>query len=90
MSKILKVVLITAILLTVVSIAFTIAIIEKSTTFVEEVREKYNSKLGYSIVVDKDTLEIIDFSVLEERFILKDGTYVTQERVFNEVNLIKK
>ena len=39
--------------------------------------EKYKTHLGEKFVLDKDTLTITDFSVLEEVFILSNGKKVS-------------
>lgn len=37
---------------------------------------KYKSKLGSKIIINKDTLQIIDYSILNENFVLNNGVTI--------------
>lgn len=47
---------------------------------------KYKKAIGEKFVLDKDTLLIIDYSILSSNFTLANGKTVSSELVFKQLN----
>lgn len=50
----------------------------------EKEQETYKAKIGKTIVLEKDTLTVIDYSMIMETFKLSNGQDVSASLVFNK------
>ena len=51
---------------------------------VTDVDDKYKKHLGEKYIIDKDTLTVIDYSLISENFILSDGRKVHYTLIRND------
>ena len=54
------------------------------TSEIDKVKNKYKVKIGQNIIIEKDTLTIIDYSAIMENFTLSNGKKVNASIVFNK------
>lgn len=58
----------------------------RCTDSVKSDKDRYHNKVGSTVVVNKDTLTIVDYKYWSSKFILSNGTEVLSEIVFNKNN----
>ncbi len=78
-----RVFLLITILSIVISIAF-VQVINDISSNVEIHDSKFKDKVGRKIIIEKDTLLIVDYSIIKDVFILSNGIEVSSELVFNQ------
>lgn len=54
------------------------------TSEIEKEKNKYKVKIGQKVILEKDTLTIIDYSSIMETFTLSNGKEVNASIVFNK------
>lgn len=60
------------------------------TSEIDKGKNKYKVKIGQKIILEKDTLTIIDYSSIMETFTLSNGKEVNASIVFNKDSVLVK
>lgn len=48
-----------------------------------KIKEKYEKHLGIEYIIQKDTVTVIDYSIIQENFLLSNGQTVNSNIIFN-------
>ena len=57
------------------------SITSKVSSSIKKAEEKYEKHIGKEYILDKDTLTIIDYSILDETLILSNGTSINYKLI---------
>jgi hypothetical protein len=76
MKKLITVSSIISIILIVILFTVGIEVFEKAQDTINDVSEKYESKLGNNIMINNKTYVITDYSLMDETFILDNGSTI--------------
>jgi len=76
------------IIFVIIIVALAFLVYNKLIKTVEEEENKYKQHLGKSVVLRKDTLLIVDYSLVKEVYILQDGRAIHYS-IVNDSNLIE-
>ena len=60
------------------------------TSEIDKEKSKYKTKIGQKLVLEKDTLTIVDYSSVMETFTLSNGKEVNSSIVFNKDSTLLK
>lgn len=77
-----KILIFSAIFAVVVAFCINYIIKDVGTKFQEE-KSKVESKLGQKVVLERDTLKIIDYSIIYQNYTLSNGQKISFELVKN-------
>lgn len=74
----------------IIFIVLVVFLTNSITSGINKGKEKYEDKIGQKIVLEKDTLTIIDYSSILETFTLSNGKTVNSTFVFSKDSSMKK
>ena len=78
------------IVLLAVLFALLFILISSMNNLIEDEEKKYKTRIGQEFIFGKDTLKIIDYSLLLESFTMSNGVKVNSSLVFNQDSVLTK
>lgn len=68
----------------IIGIILILMIFNSVTKTSDSLKKEYEPEIGKQFILDKDTLTIVDYSTLEESFILSNGKKVNKSLILNK------